>query len=192
MTDGLQSGMANTMVKAVNGGAELAALRGRLVEEQRRLARLLQQVEEVLRKAAAPPKAALGGNRQSAPPRSSPLDQVKGVRTATADLRVANGNLSADRVAKLFGVSLSQLAGWLGRSRQALTKTPDADSLQNELAFFEHVARMRVAVPDAEFRKWLRTPNELLSNRSPLDLMAKGQWQLMSDYVDDALTGATT
>ena len=92
----------------------------------------------------------------------------------------------------MFGVSLSQLAAWLGRSRQALSKTPDADSLQNELAFFEHLARMRVVVPDAEFRKWLRMPNELLGNRSPLDVMAKGEWQLMADYVDDALTGAPT
>ena len=145
-----------------------------------------------MRKASPSPKAARGANRQAAPPRPSPLGQVEGVMAATADLRVANGNLSADRVAKSFGVSLSQLASWLGRSRQALTKTPDANSVQNELGFFEHVARMRVVVPDAEFRKWLRMPNELLSNKSPLDLMAKGEWQLMADYVDDALTGATT
>jgi hypothetical protein len=35
-------------------------------------------------------------------------------------------------------------------------------------------------------------PNELLGNKSPLQLMAKGKWQLMADYVDDALTGAPT
>lgn len=195
MTDGLQSGMANTMIKTMKGAggeAGLASLLGRLVEEKRRLERLLQQVDEVLRNASPPPKATTGGSREVAPPRPSPLDQVKGVMAATADLRVANGNLSAERVAKLFGVSLSQLAVWLARSRQALSKTPDADSLQNELAFFEHMARMRVVMPDPEFRKWLRMPNELLGNKSPLDLMAKREWQLMADYVDDALTGAPT
>jgi Protein of unknown function (DUF2384) len=187
--------MANTMTKTMKGAAGeagLASLLGRLVEEKRRLERLLQEVDEVLRKASPSPKAATGANREAAPPRPSPLDQVKGVMAATADLRVAKGNLSAERVAQLFGVSLSQLAAWLGRSRQALSKTPDADSLQNGLAFFEHLARMRVVVPDAEFRKWLRMPNELLGNRSPLDVMAKGEWQLMADYVDDALTGAPT
>jgi hypothetical protein len=61
--------------------------------------------------------------------RPSPLDQVKGITTATADLREGNGNLSAVRVAKLYGVSLSQLAGWLGRTKQAVSKTPDADSV---------------------------------------------------------------
>jgi transposase len=44
-------------------------------------------------------------------------------------------------VAKLFGVSLSQLARWVGRTRQALTKTPDAASLQPALGYFERVAR---------------------------------------------------
>jgi hypothetical protein len=187
--------MANTMTKTLKGAAGeagLASLLGRLVEEKRRLERLLQQVDAVLRKASPPPKAATGVNREVAPPRPSPLDQVRGVVAVTADLRVAKGNLSAERVAKLFGVSMSQLAAWLGRSRQALSKTPDADSLQNELAFFEHLARMRVVVPDAEFRKWLRMPNELLGNKSPLQLMAKRQWQLMADYVDNALTGAPT
>jgi hypothetical protein len=187
--------MANTLTKTIKGAAGevgLAPLLGRLVEEKQRLERLLQQVEEVLRNAPALSKTAKGARLGWAPPRPSPLDQMKAVMAATADLRVANGNLSAERVAKLFGVSLSQLAAWLGRSRQALFKTPDADSLQNELAFFEHLARMRVMVPDAEFRKWLRTPNELLGDKSPLSLMAKGKWQLIADYVDDALTGAPT
>jgi hypothetical protein len=163
-----------------------------LAGEKRRLERLLQRVDEVLRKASPPREAATRVNQEAAAPRPSPLDQLQGVTLATADLRVANGNLSAKRVAKRFGVSLSQLAAWLGRSRQALSKTPDADSLQNELAFFEHLARMQVVVPNAEFRKWLRMPNELLGDKSPLDLMAKGEWQLMADYVDDALTGAPT
>ena len=45
---------------------------------------------------------------------------------------------------------------------------------------------------DAGFRKWLRTPNELLENASPLELVAKGEWQVIADYVDDTLTGAPT
>jgi hypothetical protein len=90
-------------------------------------------------------------------------------------------------------VSLNQLAAWLGRSRQAVTKTPDADSLQPALNFFERVARLRLALKsDADFRKWLRTPQDLLENAAPLQLMAKGNWQVMADFVDDALTGAPT
>jgi hypothetical protein len=63
---------------------------------------------------------------------------LKGIRadeivSATGDLRVASGNQSAEAVAPVFGVGGSQLADGRGRSRQALTKTPDADSLQTSL-----------------------------------------------------------
>jgi hypothetical protein len=109
---------------------------------------------------------------------------------ATEDLRVANGNLSAAAVATAFGVSLNQLAGWLGRTRQSLSKTPDADSLQDELAFFERVARLRAVVGGDGFLKWLRMPNAELGDAKPLDLLAGGERQVVADLVDDMLTGA--
>ena len=118
------------------------------------------------------------------------LDQMKAVLESTSDLREENGNLSAARVAKVFGVSLGQLAGWFGRTKQALSKTPDADSLQEALGYFERVARLRmISDGDANFRKWLRTCHELLDNVSPLELLAKREWQAVADYVEDILTG---
>jgi hypothetical protein len=125
-----------------------------------------------------------------APSRPSPLDHVKEVLQATQDLRVANGKLSAEAVADAFGLKLSQLARWLGRTRQALNKTPDADSLQDELAFFERVARLRAVLPKGEFLKWLRMPNAELEDKKPLEVLASGQRQIMADLVDDMLTGA--
>ena len=182
--------MTKTM-KGATDEADLVSLLGRLVEEKRRVERLLQRVDEVLRKAASPaPKAVPSAEREAAP-RPDPLDQVKAVMSAAADLRVANGNLSAERIAKLYGISLTQLAGWLKRTKQAVSKTPDADSLQNALGYFERVARMRLLTKtDAEFRQWLRTPHELLNHKTPLDMLAKGRWQAMADYVADILTGA--
>lgn len=172
----------------------MASLLAQLSEEKNRLEQLLLRVDEVLRSATVAGR----GSRKAvaldvAPPRKSPLDKVKAVVDATADLREANGNLSAARIAKVFGVSLSQLAGCLGRSKQAVSKTPDADSLQEALGYLERVARLRlVAGSDAEFRKWLRMPNDTLGNRTPLDLLAAGQWQAMADKVDDILTGMPT
>jgi hypothetical protein len=125
-----------------------------------------------------------------ATPRPSPLDRARDVLNATEDLRVANGNLSAEAIAVALGVSLSQLAGWLGRTRQALSKTPDADSLQDELAFFERVARLRAVVASDGFLKWLRMPNPELGDARPLDLLAGGERQVVADLVDDMLTGA--
>lgn len=166
---------------------ELAHLRDALLVQQQRAGRLLAQIERALGGAKTPAAASV------APARPSPLDKAKGVMTATADLRERNGNLSAVRVAKLYGVSLSQLAGWLDRTKQAVSKTPDADSLQAALGYFERVARLRLVLGnEVEFRKWLRTSHELLENGTPLELMAKGEWQAMADYVDDMLTGAPT
>src|SRR5208283_4564474 len=72
----------------------------------------------------ARPAQEIAGPLPTAAPRTSPLDQVNAVVKATEDLRVANGKLSAAAVAPAFDVPLSQLAGWLGRSRQAVDKTP--------------------------------------------------------------------
>lgn len=173
------------MIKRAPGTAELVALRDRLVRESTRIDLLLKEVERALRGKPAAKETAL--------PRPSPLDEIKEVLAATADLRTRGGNLSAERVASLYGVSMNQLAGWLGKSRQAVSKTPDADSLQAGLAYFERVARLRAVVKsDEAFRKWLRTDSDLLDGDSPLDVMARGEWQVMADYVDDMLTGAPT
>ena len=178
--------------EAVINVAELTQLCAALREQQQGAGRLLGQIEKVLRGVKATAGAGAASANVAAA-RSSPLDTVKVVATATADLREGNGNLSAVRIARLFGVSRSQLAGWLGRTKQAVSKTPDADSLQAALGYFERVARLRLVLRnEREFRQWLRTPHELLENATPLELLAKGEWQAMADYVDDLLTGAPT
>jgi hypothetical protein len=170
----------------------LASLLNQLTEQKAQMERLLGRVEDVLRGVSFSGKTGRAVLAADGTARSlkSPLDQVKAVIESTADLREANGNLSAVRVARVFGVSLSQLAEWLGRTKQALSKTPDADSLQEELGCFERVARLRMITHgDGEFRKWLRAPHELLDNAPPLELLARREWQALADYVEDILTG---
>jgi len=193
--------MRATLTKAKHDGVEgedLASLRDMLLEEMRRVERLTRRVEHILRqgrsqRARPDAKAGLETGTGMASARSSPLDKIKSVISATKDLRLPNGNLSAELVAKLYGISLSQLAVWLGRTKQALSKTPDADSLQGALGRFERIARLRLVTKnDAEFRKWLRMPNNTLGQRTPLELMKAGLWQDMADKVDDMLTGMPT
>jgi hypothetical protein len=138
---------------------------------------------EVLREAAA---------STPNPPRSSQMDRIEKVLAATRDLRSENGNLSARNIAKLYGISLSELGKWINRSRQALNKTPDAESIQNTLGYFERIARLRLRLSNDDFRKWLRMPNSLLEGIRPLDLLAQQRWQELSDFVDDLLTGSPT
>ena len=169
------------------------ALLAQLAEKKTQVERLLARVDEVLRGARASGKTGRVADSDAtgvAAARKSPLDQVRAVVDSTADLRESNGNLSAVRVAKLFGVSLSQLAGWLGRTKQAMSKTPDADSLQEALGYFERVGRLRLLTKDdAEFRKWLRMPHPDVVGKNPLELLARGEWQALADFVESILTG---
>lgn len=131
----------------------------------------------------------------AAPARVNParLGQLQALVKATSDLRASNGKLSANAVADAFGVSINQLAGWLGRTRQAVSKTPDADSLQDGLAAFEQVARLRTAFAPDAFRKWLRMPNGQLNGAKPLDLLATGRERpIVAGLVEDMLTGMPT
>lgn len=125
-------------------------------------------------------------------PRPSSLDRIEKVLATTRDLRAGNGNLSAHRIADLYGISRSEFGRWLGRSRQSLSKTPEAESLQDTLAFFERIARIRLRLSDVDFRRWLRIPNAFLDGKRPLDLLAQGKWQVLADFVDDLLTGSPT
>ena len=131
----------------------------------------------------------------ASPARVTPtgLGQLQALVEATGDLRAASGNLCANAVAESFGVSVNQLAGWLGRTRQAVSKTPDADSLQDGLATFEQVARLRTVLAPDTFRKWLRMPNGQLGGAKPLNLLATGrQRPIVAGLVEDMLTGMPT
>jgi transcriptional regulator with XRE-family HTH domain len=129
-------------------------------------------------------------------PRPSPLDELIGEMKATADLREDGGNLSAEKIADLFGLSRKRLAELLRRTRQGVHRTPDAESLQRPLEYFERIARLRVALggsareQGASFRKWLKTPNARLGRERPLDWICARRWQAMADLVDDILSGS--
>jgi hypothetical protein len=185
--------MSNPKVmEAVPRSNELASLMNQLAVQKAQMESLLRKVEDVLRRENISSNTGRVGATASgdASVRKSPLDNLREVIKSTADLREPNGNLSAARVAKVFGVSLTQLAEWLGRTKQALSKTPDADSLQKPLGYFERVARLRMITrSDVDFRKWLRTPHPLLDSGPPMDLLARHEWQSLVDYVEDILTG---
>lgn len=129
-------------------------------------------------------------NEGYAGPRASPLDRVPAIARVNDDLREDNGRLSVKKTAALYGLSLSDFARWLGCTRQALSKTPAAASLQDALAYFDRIARMRRVISgDAAFRKWMRTPNAALAQKPPLYFLQSKRWQALADFVDDILTG---
>jgi hypothetical protein len=202
----LQTGVpgGSFVLFALKHHAKLAFQRARA--QQQRFRAILDKINDGLREFPNPDRVDIsitpGGEDLAAklrlikaklnagPPRPSSLDRVQKVVQATEDLRAAGGNLSAEAIAGAFGVSVNQLAGWLGRSRQTVCKTPDADSLQDDLAYFERAARLRVVLPKDGFLKWLRMPNPELDDKKPLELLAGGERQVVAELVEDMLTGA--
>lgn len=128
---------------------------------------------------------------QAAPSRieSDPLGAVKAILAATADLRGSSGRLSADRVAEAFGLSLAELAAIAGKSRQALSKTPDALSAQPALRPLERIARLRAVLAQDAFCQWLNSSNTQLDDHTPIELIRSGQSDLVANLAEDILTG---
>jgi hypothetical protein len=116
------------------------------------------------------------------------------LRLPNADLRSEGGNLSIKPIADLYDLPVAEIGRLIGRpNRAALIKTPDADSLQEPLRPFADIASFREAAnDDTEFRKWLRTPNDSMQGRSPLDCIRAGQVRDVAGFVHGALTGQAT
>lgn len=125
-----------------------------------------------------------------APQADDPLAGVRRVIEATASLRSGTGRLDASRTAKAFGLSVSELAGLLGRTRQAISKTADAESLQKLLRPFERVVRLRSVLSEPDFRAWLNLANGHLDGRTPLAVIRSGRANAVAGLVEDMLTGA--
>ena len=145
--------------------------------------------EEAIAKYLVEMKAA----RPAPAPAPSPTDPLAGVRRvldATAALRSESGRLDARRVAGAFGLSVAELAGLLGKSRQAVSKTPDSDSLQPRLRPFERIARLRAVLSQADFRSWLNLANDQLEGQAPLGIVRAGRPEVVANLAEDLLTGA--
>ncbi len=118
------------------------------------------------------------------------LGKLKRVIEATWDLRVKSGKLSANNVASVLGLSVAELAALVGRTRQALSKTPDADSLQVLLQPFEGVARLRAVLSKDDFRRWLHLVNDELDGQTPIEMIRRGKVAVIAELVEDTLTGS--
>lgn len=123
----------------------------------------------------------------------TPSRSGSALEVPNADLRSESGRLSARLVSEVFGVTMVELGQWIGSKKAALSKTPDADSIQDALKDFARVALFRKALGgEVPFRQWLRTENQLLEGKSPLDWIKLGRVREVGDFVEDALAGQPT
>ena len=118
-----------------------------------------------------------------------PLSEAKEVIEATKPLLARSGRLSASAVAKAFGISTAKIGELIGKSRQALSKTPDSPAIQSDLRPFERIARLKSVLTNDQFRAWLHRPNRQLGDSTPMDLMNDKRVDIVADLADDMLLG---
>ncbi len=101
----------------------------------------------------------------------------------------ASGRLDARRVAAAFGLTLSLLARVLGRNLSTVSKTPDADALQDRLAAFERIASalVRLGLPQDQARIWAKTPGPMWDGRTPEAFISEGLAVVVAQRLEDSI-----
>jgi DNA-binding NarL/FixJ family response regulator len=111
---------------------------------------------------------------------------------AVEKLHNNQGRLDANLIAKLFDLSMTDIAANAGVSRQALAKTPDSLSVQNSLFQFERLACSLLMITGSErgLKIWLNSPNKRFDQHTPLEIIKLGKVAMLADWVDDARLGS--
>jgi len=104
------------------------------------------------------------------------------------------GRLDAERIAEVFGLTITELARVLGRDQSGLRKYPQSGSLQEPLRELEALGLhlYRVFGDLATARMWLRAPNPVLAEEAPLAYLLRQQPDAVERLLVMADTGMPT
>lgn len=101
------------------------------------------------------------------------------------------GRIDAKKVATAFGLSLRSLAAALDRTPQSLSKTPTAQSVQDDLGHYQRtyeILRSLLGDP-ATVRAWLNSPQPDLAGKRPVRLIEDGQVEAVRDFLEIVYAG---
>jgi len=121
--------------------------------------------------------------------RPDPLAEACEVIAVTEPLLSENGRLSAKAVASALGIPWTRLAQLIGRTKQAVGKTPDSPAIQEALRPYERILRLRAVLPGKNFLSWMQRPNIHLDGRTPLQIIGSGRADAVAGLVESMLTG---
>ena len=113
------------------------------------------------------------------------------LRHTLPHLHASNGRLDASKVSALYGVSLAALARALGRSEQAVHKTPTSAALQSALRIYERIATLLLRLTGSEtgLRAWMQASNPELEDETPMTLLLNGEGKVVAELLEDVLCG---
>jgi hypothetical protein len=113
------------------------------------------------------------------------------LRHTVPHLHASSGRLDAREVSALYGVSLAALARALGRSEQAVHKTPTAPGIQPALRVYERIAAILLHLTGSEtgLRTWMQASNPELEDETPMTLLLNGEGEVVAELLEDVLRG---
>ena len=89
------------------------------------------------------------------------------------------------------------LRGWLsgrdmlfGGGADRLPNSEYAESIQEDLASFARIARLRAVLSAEGLRAWLHLPNDLLDGHSPRAVIRGGGVETVAELAEDMLSGS--
>ena len=106
-------------------------------------------------------------------------------------LHASIGRLDAREVSTLYGVSLAALARALGRSEQAVHKTPTSAGIQPALHVYERIAAILLRLTGSEtgLRTWMQASNPELEDETPMTLLMNGEGEVVAELLEGVLRG---
>jgi len=102
-----------------------------------------------------------------------------------------SGRIDAKLIADFFQLSVAKVAKIVGSESKTVHKTPDAVRIQSGLSVFLRVASALMDNYGSKDKAkiWLNTPNPDLDNLQPLEVIKKGQCEVIAELLEDALLG---
>ncbi len=122
----------------------------------------------------------------------TPLALSSVLQHTVPHLHAENGRLDARAVSAIYAVPLAALARALGRSEQAVHKTPTAAGIQPALRVYERIAALLLRLTGSEtgLRAWMQSSNPELEEETPLNLLLNGEGEVVVNLLVDVLQGA--
>jgi CheY-like chemotaxis protein len=104
------------------------------------------------------------------------------------------GRIDAKRVAHALGLSVPDMARALGRTPQALHKTPSAPAIQKPLGHLRRSIELLYKVYGnlASVRAWLNAPQPDLAGERPIELVKHGEGEAVRDFLEVTYAGGPT
>ena len=169
--------------------AIVAALEDIAYGQELILARIQALSEELAEQKRLVEKLTNGSaNRPSVTAEAAPVSPARLFSTIVPDLHNPDsGRLDAKRVSDTFGITLSRLSRVLGRNLSTVSKTPDAEALQDRLVAFERIATalQQLGWSLDRIRIWTKTPAPLSDGRTPGDLISEGLAVVLAQRLED-------